>query len=156
MARRSRPPKRVVAPDIRYNSVEVQKFINRMMRGGKKSVARRVFYSALELAEARVNKPGIEVFNSAMRNVMPPVEVRPRRVGGATYQIPVEVPSHRQLALAIRWILEAAKKRGGRGMAQKLSAEFVDATNGTGSAVKRREDTMRMAEANRAFAHLRW
>jgi len=156
MARRSRPPKRVIAPDIRYKSVEVQKFINRMMRGGKKSVARRVFYNALELAEARTHKPGIEVFNAAMRNVMPPVEVRPRRVGGATYQIPVEVPAHRQLALAIRWMLASARKRGGRGMAQKLSAEFVDAANGSGAAVKRREDVLKMAEANRAFAHLRW
>jgi small subunit ribosomal protein S7 len=156
MARRSRPPKRVVDPDIRYNSVEVQKFINRMMHGGKKSVARHVLYEALESAEARMNKPAIEVFNMAMRNVMPPIEVRPRRVGGATYQVPVEVPTHRQLSLAIRWMLEAAKKRGGRGMAQKLSAELVDAASNAGAAVKRREDVIKMAEANRAFANLRW
>jgi len=156
MPRRSRPPKRVVAPDIRYNSVYVQKFINRMMRGGNKSVVRRVVYSAMDRIEARTNKPALEVFNAAMKNVMPSVEVRPRRVGGATYQIPVEVPQHRQLSLAIRWILEAAKKRGGRGMAEKLSAELMDAATGVGSAVKKREDALRMAEANRAFAHLRW
>ncbi len=156
MPRRSRPPKREIPPDIRYNSIQVQKFINRMMRGGKKSVAQRVLYEALEKVEARTNKPALEVFNTAMRNVMPPVEVRPRRVGGATYQIPVEVPASRQLSLAIRWMLEAAHRRGGRGMAEKLSAEFMDAANSAGAAVKRREDALRMAEANRAFAHLRW
>lgn len=156
MARRSRPPRRAVSPDIRYHSIEIQKFVNRMMHGGKKSVAQHVFYEALELAEARVNKPAVEVFNTAIQNVMPPVEVRPRRVGGATYQVPVEVPHYRQLALGIRWILEAARKRGGRGMAQKLSAEFVDAASGMGAAVKRREEALKMAEANRAFAHLRW
>ncbi len=156
MSRRSRPAKRVVSPDVRYGSVEVHKFINRMMHGGKKSVARGVFYGALDRVEARANKPGIEVFNAALQNVMPALEVRPRRVGGATYQIPVEVESHRQLALAIRWILEAARKRGGRGMAEKLSAELMDAASGVGAAVKKREETLKMAEANRAFAHLRW
>jgi small subunit ribosomal protein S7 len=156
MPRRNRPPRRKVALDIRYNSVPVQKFINRMMVGGKKSTARRIMYEAMDTVEARTNRPAIEVFNEAMRNVMPPVEVRPRRVGGATYQIPVEVPEYRQLALGIRWILAAAKSRGGRGMAAKLAAELMDAATNTGSAVKRREDTLRMAEANRAFAHLRW
>lgn len=156
MPRRSRPPKREIPPDIRYNSVPLQRFINRMMKAGKKSVARRVMYDALERAEARTNKPAIEVFDAALRNVAPSVEVKPRRVGGATYQIPVEVPSHRQLSLAIRWLLEAATKRSGHGMVEKLSAELIDASNGVGSAVKRREDTLRMAEANRAFAHLRW
>lgn len=156
MPRRSRPPKRSVAPDIRYNSVQLQKFINRMMRGGKKNTAQRVMYDALDLVEARTNKPAMEVFNEAMRNVMPPIEVKPRRVGGATYQIPVDVPQHRQLSLAIRWILEAMHKRSGRGAAEKLSAELMDAANGVGSSVKKREDTLKMAEANRAFAHLRW
>jgi small subunit ribosomal protein S7 len=113
-------------------------------------------YTALDTAEARANRPGIEVFNEAMQNVMPQVEVKPRRVGGATYQIPIEVPQYRQLSLGIRWILAAARSRGGRGMAEKLAAELVDAASGVGSAVKRREDTLRMAEANRAFAHLRW
>jgi small subunit ribosomal protein S7 len=134
----------------------VQKFINRMMRGGKKSTARRIMYAAMDTIEARMNRPALEVFNEAMRNVMPPVEVRPRRVGGATYQIPVEVPEYRQLALGIRWLLAATKSRGGRRMAAKLAAELMDAANNTGSAVKKREDTLRMAEANRAFAHLRW
>ena len=156
MSRRNRPPRRVVEPDIRYNSVPLQKFVNRMMHGGKKSVAQRIMYEALDQAEARANKPALEVFNEAMQNVLPAVEVKPRRVGGATYQIPVEVPEYRQLSLAIRWLLAAARSRPGRGMAAKLAAELLDAANGVGSAVKRREDTLRMAEANRAFAHLRW
>ncbi len=156
MSRRNRPARREIEPDIRYNSVAIQKFINRMMRGGKKSVAQRIMYEALDQAEARANRPAVEVFNDALQNVMPAVEVKPRRVGGATYQIPVEVPEFRQLSLAIRWFLQAAKTRPGRGMAAKLASELVDAANGVGSAVKRREDTLRMAEANRAFAHLRW
>jgi small subunit ribosomal protein S7 len=156
MSRRNRPPRRVVEPDIRYNSVALQKFINRMMRGGKKSVAQRIMYNALDQAEARANKPALEVFNEALQNVLPAVEVKPRRVGGATYQIPVEVPEYRQLSLAIRWLLAAARSRPGRGMSAKLAAELVDAASGAGAAVKRREDTLRMAEANRAFAHLRW
>jgi small subunit ribosomal protein S7 len=156
MARRNRPIKRDIGPDNRYGSVRLQKFINRMMHGGKKSIAERIMYEAIDMAEARANRPGLEVFNDAMQNVMPPVEVKPRRVGGATYQIPVEVPEYRQLALGIRWLLAAARNRPGRGMAAKLSAELVDAASGTGSAVKRREDALRMAEANRAFAHLRW
>lgn len=156
MPRRYRPTPRQITPDIRYNSRLVQKFVNRMMKGGKKSVATRVMYDALELIEARAKKPAIEVFETAMGNVKPAVEVKPRRVGGATYQIPVEVPEDRQVALAIRWVLMAAQKRGGRGMAEKLAAELLDAANGAGSAVKRREDAYKMAEANRAFAHLRW
>jgi len=156
MSRRNRPARRQIEPDIRYDSVAIQKFINRMMQGGKKSIAQRIMYDALDQAEARANRPAVEVFNDAMQNVLPAVEVKPRRVGGATYQIPVEVPEYRQLSLAIRWFLQAAKSRPGRGMAAKLAAELVDAANGVGSAVKRREDTLRMAEANRAFAHLRW
>jgi small subunit ribosomal protein S7 len=134
----------------------VQKFINRMMHGGKKNVAQRVMYEAMDIIGQQANKDPLEVFDTAIRNVAPPVEVKPRRVGGATYQIPVEVSEHRQLSLAIRWLLEAARRRPGRGMATKLSAELMDASNGAGAAVKRREDTIRMAEANRAFAHLRW
>lgn len=156
MARRSRAPRREVDPDIRYNSRAVTKFINRMMRGGKKSIARRIMYDALDIAESRTNKPAMEVFNEAMRNVMPPVEVKPRRVGGATYQIPVEVQEYRQLSLAIRWLLRAARNRPGHDMHNKLAAELVDASNSSGAAVRRREETVRMAEANRAFAHLRW
>ncbi len=156
MPRRYSPPKREIPPDVKYNSVLVQKFINRMMLGGKKSVARRIMYEAMDLVEARTKKPALEVFESAMRNVSPPVEVKPRRVGGSTYQIPVEVTPHRQVSLAIRWMLDAARKRHGRGMVEKLAAELMDASQGAGSAVKRREDTIKMAEANRAFAHLRW
>lgn len=156
MPRRNRPSISEVPPDTRYNSVPLQRFINRMMRVGKKSVAQRIMYKALDRVEARTNKPALEVFDSALRNVAPAVEIKPRRVGGATYQIPVEVPPYRQLSLAIRWMLEAAQKRSGHGMIEKLSAELIDASNGAGSAVKKREDTLRMAEANRAFAHLRW
>jgi len=156
MSRRSRASKREVQADVRYNSVQIQEFINRMMYAGKKSVAQGLLYEALDTAEARMNRPALEVFETALRNVMPAVEVKPRRVGGATYQIPVEVPEYRQLSLAIRWLLEASRKRSGHGMAAKLASELIDAASGTGSAVKRREDTLRMAEANRAFAHLRW
>jgi small subunit ribosomal protein S7 len=127
-----------------------------MMIGGKKSISERIMYTAMEQAEARANRPALEIFNEAMQNVMPPVEVKPRRVGGATYQIPVEVEHHRQLSLAIRWMLAAARNRPGRDMAEKLAAELLDASNSAGSAVRRREETLRMAEANRAFAHLRW
>ncbi|TFG71126.1 MAG: 30S ribosomal protein S7 [Anaerolineales bacterium] len=156
MPRRNRPAKRNVAPDIRYNSIPVQKFINRMMKGGKKSTSRHIMYEALDTIEARMNKPALEVFTEAMRNVMPAIEVKPRRVGGATYQIPVEVPERRQLALGIRWLLAATQGRGGRGMAAKLAAELMDAAANTGAAVRRREETLKMAEANRAFAHLRF
>ncbi len=156
MARRSRPPKRQVAPDIRYDSVLVERFINRMMYEGKKSTAQRAMYQALELVEARAQKPALEVFEQAMRNVAPPIEVKPRRVGGSTYQIPIEVPQYRQITLAIRWLLDAARKRPARGIVEKLAAELIDASQGVGSAVKKREETLKMAEANRAFAHLRW
>ncbi|HQE91739.1 MAG TPA: 30S ribosomal protein S7 [Anaerolineae bacterium] len=156
MPRRNRPFLSRVLPDTRYHSASLQRFINRMMRRGKKSVAQRIMYQALDRVEARTNKPGLEIFDSALRNVAPAVEIKPRRVGGATYQIPVEVPPYRQLSLAIRWLLEAAQKRSGHGMVEKLSAELIDASNGVGAAVKKREDTLKMAEANRAFAHLRW
>lgn len=156
MSRRSRAIRREVAPDIRYDSVLVQKFMNRMMRAGKKSISQRLMYDAMETIEARTKRPALEVFETAMRNVVPPVEVKPRRVGGSTYQVPVEVPQYRQVSLAIRWILAASQKRNGRGMAEKLAAELMDAAQGTGAAVKRREETLKMAEANRAFAHLRW
>lgn len=156
MSRRSRAVRREVPPDIRYNSVLVQKFMNRMMRAGKKSVSQGLMYEAMEMIEARTKRPALEVFETAMRNVVPPIEVKPRRVGGSTYQVPVEVPQYRQVSLAIRWILAASKKRHGRGMAEKLAAELMDAAQGTGAAVKKREETLKMAEANRAFAHLRW
>ena len=156
MPRRYRPPKREVSPDVRYNSVLIERFINRMMYGGKKNVARRVMYDAMDVMEARADKPPLEIFEAAVQNVMPPVEVKPRRVGGATYQIPVEVPRYRQVSLAFRWLLAAARSRGGHDMVDKLAAELLDASEERGAAVRRREETLRMAEANRAFAHLRW
>ncbi|MGC9398990.1 MAG: 30S ribosomal protein S7 [Anaerolineae bacterium] len=156
MPRRYRPPKRDIPPDIRYNSVLVEKFINRMMYGGKKSLSRRIMYEAMDLVEARTKKPALEVFEEAIRNVKPSVEVKPRRVGGSTYQVPVEVPPYRQTSLAIRWMLAAARARNERGMVNKLTAEIMAAAEGVGAAVRKREETYRMAEANRAFAHLRW
>jgi small subunit ribosomal protein S7 len=156
MPRRNRPPKRSIEPDIRYNSVEVAKFINKLMMDGKKSTAERIFYDAIELCEKKAKRPGIEVFEQAIKNVTPVLEVKPRRVGGATYQVPVEVRPDRRLALAMRWLIGIARKRPGKSMAEKLASELVDAANGMGATVKKREDTHRMAEANRAFAHYRW
>ena len=156
MPRRYRPEKRKVSPDLRYQSVTLEMFINRMMRGGKKSTARRIMYDALDLVEERTNRPPLEVFEQAMQNVTPQIEVKPRRVGGATYQVPMEVAPHRRTSLAIRWMLQATLSRGGRSMAEKLAAEFMDAARGQGATVKRKDDTHRMAEANRAFAHYRF
>ena len=156
MPRRYRPERRKIAPDLRYDSVKVSMFINRLMRDGKKSTARGIVYDSLDLIEERSNRNPLEVFEQALQNVTPQVEVKPRRVGGATYQVPVEVSSHRQMSLAIRWLLMATRSRGGRSMAEKLAAELMDAANGQGAAVKRKDDTHRMAEANRAFAHYRF
>jgi small subunit ribosomal protein S7 len=141
---------------VRYNSVLVAKFVNRMMRGGKKSVASGVMYDAMDIMETRSKRNPLEVFEKAIENAMPVIEVKPRRVGGSTYQIPVEVPSHRRLALAIRWILAAAQARPGKSMAEKLAAELMDASQGVGTTIKRKEDTHKMAEANRAFSHYQW
>ncbi len=156
MPRRYRPPRRSVEPDLRYNSEMVARFINKVMRDGKKSLAAHIVYRAMDIVEERAKRPALEVFEEAIRNVSPVLEVKPRRVGGSTYQIPVEVPPHRQASLAMRWILTAARQRPGLSMAEKLAAELIDAANRTGAAVKKREDTHRMAEANRAFAHYRW
>ena len=156
MPRRYRPPRRPVEPDLRYGSELVARFINKVMKGGKKSLATRIVYQAMDIVEERTKRPALEVFEEAIRNVSPVLEVKPRRVGGSTYQIPVEVPPHRQISLAMRWILAAARQRPGRTMAEKLAAELIDASNRTGAAIKKREDTHRMAEANRAFAHYRW
>lgn len=156
MPRRYRPEKRPVDPDLRYNSVEVSMFVNRLMRDGKKSLALRTVYDSFEIVEQRAKRSAIEVFEEALRNVGPQVEVKPRRVGGSTYQVPIPVDARRQFTLAMRWILAAARSRGGRTMSEKLANEFLDASNGQGSAVKRRDDTHRMAEANRAFAHYRF
>lgn len=156
MPRRYRPERREVLPDVRYNSVQVQSFINRVMKRGKKSVANSLVYDALDLIGERMNKEPIEVFEQAIKNVSPVMEVRPRRVGGATYQVPMEVSSYRRFALATRWILAAARARSGRSFSEKLAAELMDAANNTGSAIRRREETHRMAEANRAFSHYRF
>lgn len=156
MPRRYRPEKRKVTPDLRYQSIMVQMFINRMMIGGKKSTAQRIMYDAFGLIEERTNRPPLEVFEQAMQNATPQIEVKPRRVGGATYQVPMEVAPHRRTSLAIRWMLQATLSRGGRSMAEKLAGEFMDAAKGQGATVKRKDDTHRMAEANRAFAHYRF
>jgi len=147
---------RPITPDPIYNSVLAQRFINRLMVDGKKSVSERIFYSALEKLEERAKRPAIEVFEAAIRNVAPVIEVRPRRVGGSTYQVPVEVRPERKYALALRWLVTNARKRAGRSMAEKLTGELLDAANGTGASVKKKEDVHRMADANKAFAHYRF
>lgn len=155
MPRRYQPEKRVADPDPKYNDRQVQSFINRVMKDGKKSTATTVVYEAFELIEQKTGKPGLEVFKAAMKEVSPIMEVRPRRVGGATYQVPMEVDPHRQFALATRWILGATRNRGGKSFSEKLAAELMEAAGGQGSAVRRREEAHRMAEANRAFSHYR-
>jgi small subunit ribosomal protein S7 len=156
MARRNRAPKRYVEPDLKYDSDLVARFINKLMIDGKKTTAAGILYDALDIAGERAKKPGIEVFDQAIRNATPMIEVRPRRVGGATYQVPLEVRPERRRSLAIRWLINSARARSGKSMADKLAAELLDASNGQGTTVKKREDTHRMAEANRAFAHYRW
>ncbi len=156
MPRRREVPRREIAPDPKYNSVLVSKFINGLMQQGKKSLARRIFYDAMEILDQRSKEDPIKIFEQAMENVKPIVEVRSRRVGGATYQVPVEVRPERRRALAIRWLVGFAKKRGEKTMAQRLANELLDAFNQRGAAFKKKEDTHRMAEANKAFAHYRW
>jgi small subunit ribosomal protein S7 len=156
MPRRYRPPKRKVQPDLKYNSEHVEMCINRVMRSGKKSLARAVVYDALDLIGERTKRNPLEVFEQAIKNATPLLEVKPRRVGGATYQIPIEVSIDRRITLALRWLIAAARSRSGKGMTEKLANELLDAANNVGTAVKKREDTHRMAEANRAYAHYRW
>jgi small subunit ribosomal protein S7 len=156
MPRRNRPPKREIEPDFKYNSVLVSRFISKLMLHGKKSTAQRIFYGALAIIESRSRRSGLEVFEQAVKNATPIIEVKPRRVGGATYQVPMEVRPDRQESLAIRWLIQTARRRPGKSMAEKLANELLDAANNTGQTVKKREDTHRMAEANRAFAHYRW
>jgi len=155
MPRRYRPEKRIVEPDVRFGSTEVQSFINRVMKDGKKSTATRVIYDAMDLIEERTKKNALEVFQTALKNVSPIMEVRPRRVGGATYQVPMEVEPQRQFALATRWLIEATRARSGNSFADKLAGELMDAANNQGPAVRKREEAHRMAEANRAFSHFR-
>jgi small subunit ribosomal protein S7 len=145
----------VADPDPRYEDRQLQSFINRVMKNGKKSTARQLIYDAFDIIEEKTGKPGIEVFKAAIKEVSPLMEVRPRRVGGATYQVPMEVDSHRQFALVTRWIIGAARERSGKNFAEKLAAELIDGANQQGSAYRKREEAHRMAEANRAFSHYR-
>jgi len=156
MPRKGPVPKRQVTPDPVYNSPTVARFISKLMARGKRSVAERIVYETMDQISQKTGKEPLKVFQQAIDNVMPLVEVRPRRVGGATYQVPVEVRADRRLSLAMRWIIGYSRKRPGKSMTEKLTAEFVDAAQGVGASVKKREDTHKMAEANKAFAHYRW
>ena len=156
MSRRQKSVKRTIPPDPRYDSQTVSRFMNNLMVQGKKAVAERVFYAAMDLIEQRTGQPGVNVFKQALNNVKPAVEVKSRRVGGATYQVPVEVRPDRRAALAMRWVLQFSRQRGEKSMSERLAAELILASKGEGNAIKKKEDTHRMAEANRAFAHYRW
>lgn len=153
--RRGKPEERVIPPDIRYNSVNIQTMILHIMKRGKKSLAVALMYDAMDLIKERTEKNPLEVFDTALRNVSPAMEVRPRRVGGATYQVPMEVSVDRRTTLAIRWILAAARDRSGKSFPDKLASELIDATNETGAAIRKRDEAHKMAEANRAFSHYR-
>jgi small subunit ribosomal protein S7 len=156
MSRRHAAEKREVIPDPKFGNIVVSKFMNAVMYAGKKSVAENIVYGALEMIESKTKQNPVSVFQQALDNVMPSIEVRSRRVGGATYQVPVEVRTSRRQALGIRWIISAARDRNEKTMTERLSAELLDASNNRGNAVKKREDTHKMAEANRAFSHYRW
>jgi len=154
--RKRRAPKRHIEPDPKYKDYLVAKFTNSVMKQGEKSVAQNIIYDAFAIIEERVDKPGLEIFKKAVSNVRPMIEVRARRVGGATYQVPTEVRQERSTALAIRWILQNARSRREKSMAMNLASELIAASNGEGNSIKKRDDTHRMAEANKAFAHFRW
>ena len=156
MSRRKSAVKRTILPDARYDSQTVSKFVNVLMYQGRKSTAERIFYGAMDLVESRSGQPGVNVFKQALTNLKPVVEVKSRRVGGATYQVPVEVRPERRTALAMRWLISYSRERNEKSMAEKLAAEIMAASKGEGNAVKKKEDTHRMAEANKAFAHYRW
>jgi small subunit ribosomal protein S7 len=153
--RRAKPEKRVIPPDILYNSVTVQTMIHHILKRGKKSTATHLMYQAMDAIKEQTKKNPIEVFDTALKNVSPAMEVRPRRVGGATYQVPMEVSTERRLTLAIRWILAAAHARSGKSFPEKLAGELIDASNETGAAIRKRDEAHKMAEANRAFSHYR-
>ena len=153
--RRAKPERRDLLPDIRYNSINLQTMVQHVLKRGKKSTATRLIYDAMDMVKERTNKDPLEVFDGALKNFSPAMEVRPRRVGGATYQVPMEVSSSRRLTLAIRWILSAAHERAGKSFSDKLASELVDAFNETGAAIRKRDETHKMAEANRAFSHYR-
>ena len=156
MPRRARIQRRTILPDPIYNNVGLAKFVNCIMLKGKKSTAERIFYSAMDLVESRTSQSGVTVFKQALTNLKPAVEVKSRRVGGATYQVPVEVRPDRRTALAMRWLITFSRSRNEKSMAEKLAAEVIAASKGEGNAIKKKEDTHRMAEANKAFAHYRW
>ncbi len=156
MSRRKKSVKRPILPDARYDSQTVSKFINAMMLQGKKSLAERLFYGAMDLVEQRTSQPGVTVFKQALSNLKPVVEVKSRRVGGATYQVPVEVRPERRTALAMRWLITYTRERNEKSLPERLAAEVIAAAKGEGNAIKKKDDTHRMAEANKAFAHYRW
>ena len=156
MSRRSKPAKRIPLADPVYNSVDISKFINRIMRRGKKSLAEKIFYMTMDRIKERTNADPMETFQKALTNATPLLEVKARRIGGSTYQVPIEVKADRGMALGTSWIIESAKKRSGKSMIEKLTNEILDAANGSGASVKKREDTHKMAEANKAFAHYRY
>jgi len=156
LPRRGAVPKRVIIPDPIYNDPMVTQFINKITYSGKRGLGEKIFYQALDLVKEKTGKDPLEVFQEAMKNVMPVLEVRPRRVGGATYQVPMEVRPERRVSLAMRWIIGSARARAERTMKEKLAAELIDAANNVGASIKKKEDTHRMAEANKAFAHYRW
>ena len=156
MPRRNRPSKRKVQSDKKYGSEHLEMCINRVMKWGKKSTARAIMYGAFDIIEERSRGNPLQTFEQALRNATPMVEVKPRRVGGATYQIPVEIAPERRSALALRWLIASARDRSGKSMVEKMAAELMDAANNTGATIKKREDTHRMAEANKAYAHYRW
>ncbi len=156
MPRRAMISQRVIAPDARYNDKLVSKFINVIMRKGKKSIAEKICYQALDVIKTKTANDALKIFKTAVDNVRPMVEVKSRRVGGASYQVPVDIRPNRRMALALRWLTQYAQQRSGKSMGEKLAAEILDASNNTGGAIKKKEDTHRMAEANKAFAHYRW
>ena len=156
MSRRIKPEKREVTPDVRFNNIHLQMMINRIMLNGKKSTVTSLIYDAIDMVGEKTGKEGIEVFEQALRNVSPMMEVRPRRVGGATYQVPMEVSPERRLTLAMRWIIAASRARTGKSFSEKLAGELMDAAENQGASIRRKEETHKMAEANRAFAHYRW
>ena len=153
--RRRRPDKRVILPDPVFKDLSISKFINFLMKGGKKGVAEKIFYNALDIIKQKTKSDGIKIFEKAIENTSPSVEVKSRRIGGATYQVPIEVPNHRKFFLASHWLINSATSRSGKPMSERLASEFISASNNEGGAIKKKEDTHRMAEANKAFAHFR-
>lgn len=156
MPRHGHVPHRITAPDLKYNDILITKTVNLLMRGGKKSTAEGIFYGALEVVREKLSSDPVKIFRSALDNIRPVVEVKSRRVGGASYQVPVDIRTPRRNALAIRWLVQYSRERTGRNMQEKLASEIMDAANGTGASIKKKEETHRMAEANKAFAHYRW